>query len=241
MLPPHGAVGDWPDDESLVVAQAHLAGQAPDPWRPPRRPLRAAGCFVAFRRGEAGPGHPGDHAWVGAAVVEEGGAVPETVVVVGEAGASYVPGLLARREGTMLLAALDRLATPHDVLLVDATGRDHPRGAGLALHLGAVLDVPSVGITHRPLLARGAEPQDPSAGATSPVRIGDRVVGAWVRTRPGVRPVVAHPGWRTDVATAVEVALRTTAGARTPEPLRVARTVAREARSHHDPPSAGGA
>ena len=29
------------------------------------------------------------------------------------------------------------LATPPDVLLLDATGRDHQRGAGLALHLGA--------------------------------------------------------------------------------------------------------
>jgi deoxyinosine 3'endonuclease (endonuclease V) len=34
-----------------------------------------------------------------------------------------------------------------DVLLVDATGRDHPRRAGLALQLGVVLDVPTVRIT----------------------------------------------------------------------------------------------
>lgn len=52
----------------------------------------------------------------------------------------------------------DRLrALPHmpDVLLVNATGRDHPRGAGLALHVGAAVDVPTVGVTHRPLLAVG--------------------------------------------------------------------------------------
>jgi deoxyribonuclease V len=30
-----------------------------------------------------------------------------------------------------------------DALLVDATGRDHPRRAGLALHLGAMLDLPT--------------------------------------------------------------------------------------------------
>jgi deoxyinosine 3'endonuclease (endonuclease V) len=42
--------------------------------------------------------------------------------------------------------------------MANASGRDHPRGAGLALHLGAVLDQPSVGVTDRPLLATGQEP-----------------------------------------------------------------------------------
>jgi deoxyinosine 3'endonuclease (endonuclease V) len=34
-----------------------------------------------------------------------------------------------------------------EVLVVNATGRDHPRRAGLALHLGAVLRLPTVGVT----------------------------------------------------------------------------------------------
>ncbi len=45
-----------------------------------------------------------------------------------------------------------------DVLLVNASGRDHPRRAGLALHLGALLDLPTVGVTHRLLVAEGAWP-----------------------------------------------------------------------------------
>ena len=43
-----------------------------------------------------------------------------------------------------------------EVLLVNATGRDHPRRAGLAFHLGAVLGLPTVGVTTRPLVAQGA-------------------------------------------------------------------------------------
>jgi deoxyribonuclease V len=120
------------------------------------------------------------------------------------------------------------------VLLVDATGRDHPRRAGLALHLGARLDVPSVGVTHRPLVATGPPPEDERAGATAPLHLHGDVVAAWVRTQSHVRPVVAHAGWRTDVTTAVEVVLRTTGRARTPEPLRMARSVAREARSANE-------
>jgi deoxyribonuclease V len=54
------------------------------------------------------------------------------VVVSGEAGAPYLPGLLALREGALLEAAVRALPRPPEVLLVDATGRDHPRRAGLA-------------------------------------------------------------------------------------------------------------
>jgi deoxyribonuclease V len=121
------------------------------------------------------------------------------------------------------------LAMRPDVLLLDATGRDHPRRAGLALHLGAALDLPTVGVTHRPLLADGEWPAD-RRGATSPLRIGDTVVGCWMRTRPGVRPVAVHPGWAVDLDTAVEVVAGTSTR-RTPEPLRRARQLARRARA----------
>ncbi len=117
-----------------------------------------------------------------------------------------------------------------DVLLIDATGRDHPRGVGLALHIGAVLDVPTVGVTHRPLLASGPEPDD-RAGASTDLVLKGAVVGRWLRTQQGVRPVAVHAAWRTDDHTAVEVVRRVTATARTPEPLRLARMAAREARS----------
>jgi deoxyribonuclease V len=116
------------------------------------------------------------------------------------------------------------------VLLIDATGTDHPRGAGLALHLGAVLDVPTVGVTHRPLLATGPEPQN-RRGASTELKLGDRTVGRWLRTQEDVRPLAVHAAWRSDDRTAVEVVMRVTARARTPEPLRLARMAAREARA----------
>jgi deoxyribonuclease V len=115
-------------------------------------------------------------------------------------------------------------------VIANATGRDHPRRAGLALHLGAVLDLPSVGVTDRPLLGSGPEP-GPERGATSPLLLEGAEVGRLVRTRAGARPVVVHPGWRTDPDTAVAVALSATRRARTPEPLRRARQTARRARA----------
>jgi len=227
----------WPlDAESLMEAQRELAGARPEPWRPPLD-LRVGGCWVCFPRGLRGRGSAGDAAWV-AAVVMRGDRVVAQEVRRGAAGAPYLPGLLALRLGLVIEESVRALATRPDVLLVDATGRDHPRGAGLALHLGAELDLPTVGITHRPLLGLGAWPED-RRGATSPLRVDDATVGCWMRTRPSVRPVAVHPGWRVDLATAVDVV----AGAgqrRTPEPLRRARRLAREARQSDADPGVGG-
>lgn len=226
---------DLDDVDVLSEEQRRLARLRPPRWRPPAGPVVAAGAFVAFARGEQGPGRVGDRAHVGVAATRD---VEELVslVVGGVAGATYAPGLLAAREGAMLedaFRALVATGVRPVVLVVDATGRDHPRRAGLALHLGAALDLPSVGVTHRPLLATGPQPAD-RQGASTELTLGDTVVGRWVRTRRGARPVAVHAAWRTDAGVATEVVLRVTARARTPEPLRLARTRARTARAEHE-------
>jgi deoxyribonuclease V len=151
-------------------------------------------------------------------------------VIRGEAGAAYEAGLLALREGALLAAAVRELLWAPDVLLVNATGRDHPRRAGLAVHMGAFLDLPTVGVTHRPLLARGAWPPD-EHGACSPLLLDGEQVGSWLCTRPGTRPLAVHAAWRTDPDAAVEIVFAETRAARTPTPLRLARRAAREARA----------
>ncbi len=216
----------------LEREQLRLATSSPTPWSPGPGSSVIGGVFVAFARGEQGPGRAGDRAVVGAAATRDTEPLA-SVVVEGRTMAPYHPGLLAAREGALLEAAVLALredGIEPDVVLVDATGRDHPRRAGLALHLGEVLQLPTVGVTHRPLLARGPEPAD-EAGAWAELVLDGEVVGRWVRTRPGVRPLAVHAAWRTDPRTAMEVVMQATATARTPEPLRLARAAAREARS----------
>jgi deoxyribonuclease V len=167
--------------------------------------------------------------WAGAAL-SVGTRVLASTSVSGAAGDAYEPGLLALREGPLLEAAVRALPRAPEVVLVNATGRDHPRGAGLALHLGAVLGLPSVGVTHRPLLARGEWPAQ-EAGAYSPLFHEREKVACWLRTRPGSRPLVVHAGWRTDLGTARAVVLAAVDRARAPEPLREARRAARRARA----------
>lgn len=222
----------WPrNPDALDAEQLRLAAMRPAPWIPGTGTVAVAGSFLAFARGQQGPGHPGDHGWVAAAVVEcATGKTLAANCVPCVAGASYEAGRLALREGPSLAEAVAGLGVTPDVLMVDATGRDHPRRAGLALHLGAALGLPSIGVTHRPLVARGDEP-GAAQGASSPLYLDGEVVGAWLRTRAGARPLAVHAGWRTDPDTAVAITLACTGRSRTPEPLRRARVAARTARA----------
>jgi deoxyribonuclease V len=219
----------WPSDaDSLVARQQELAHAAPAAVALDPDDAFIGGCWVCFPRGLTGPGTDHDPAWC-AAVIMRGGKLVEQRVISASADAPYVPGLLALRLGRLMEDTVRGLSAGLDVLLVDATARDHPRRAGLALHLGAELGIASIGVTHRPLVAAGEWPSD-QRGATSPLWIGDSVVGCWLRTQPGVRPLVVHPGWRMDLTTAVEVVRSVTNRRRTPEPLRRARQLARRAR-----------
>jgi deoxyribonuclease V len=223
----------WPPDaDSLIAYQERLAAAASERWIFDPDTASIGGCWVCFPRGLVGPGSDHDPAW-SAAVVMFAGRVVEQRVISGTAGASYVPGLLALRLGPLMGQVVRALSGRPDVLLLDATARDHPRRAGLALHLGAELDIPTIGVTHRPLVAAGDWPGD-QRGASSPLRIGDSIVGCWLRTQPGVRPLAIHPGWRIDLATAVELIIMLTKRRRTPEPLRRGRQLARRTRTQLD-------
>ncbi len=214
----------WPATAwELTELQLELAALSPPLWQISET-ARIGACFVCFPRGPSGRGSAGDAAWASASLAET------QVVVEGFAPAPYRAGLLALREGTLLESAVRALPETPEVLLVDATGRDHPRRAGLALHLGAVLGLATVGITHRPLIAAGEWPRD-EPGARSPLVLEGAIVGYWLRTGRGRRPLAVHAAWRTDPDTATELVLACTSGARTPQPLRRARQAARTARA----------
>lgn len=213
--------------------QRDIAASEPPPSRWPSADAGSvAGCFVCFPRGHHGTGAAGDLAWAAAALCA-GGRVLAVVRIEGRAAAPYRPGYLAMREGPLLEEAVRALPAIPDWLLVNASGRDHPRRCGLAVHLGWALDLPSVGVTHRPLYARGPMPAPAPAGEAEPLYLGGEEVARWVRVSERARPLVAHPGWKTELDTAVAVVVATSAGARarTPLPIRAARQAARAARA----------
>jgi deoxyribonuclease V len=216
----------WPKSApDLIEMQRQIGRASADPWTPADPPLVGA-AFVCFA---ARSNEFGEKGWA-AAILSLGRRPVSFHVVSGAVDAPYEPGLLALREGPLLEAAVNALPELPDILLVNATGRDHPRRAGLAVHLGWVLDVPTVGVTDRPLVAHGKAPGE-ARGASSPLLLDGEVVGHQLRTRKATRAVFVHAAWRTDADTARDVVRRCVRRARTPEPLRRARKLARLARA----------
>jgi deoxyribonuclease V len=133
----------------------------------------------------------------------------------------YVPGLLAFREGPVLLEAFAQLRAEPELLLFDAHGYSHPRRFGLASHLSVILDTPGIGVAKSVLVGQSEEPPD-RVGAWTPLVDGGETIGAVLRTRVGVQPVYVSVGHRVDLESAVEVALACGDGKRVPKPTREA-------------------
>jgi deoxyribonuclease V len=156
------------------------------------------------------------------AVTYPGLSVIETSVVEKPCKFPYVPGLLAFREAPAVLAAWRRIKTRVDLLLCDGQGLAHPRGMGLATHVGVLLDQPVVGCAKSHLYGSyGAVPPRKGRYAYM-LGAGDEIVGAALRTRRGVQPVFVSVGNRIDLATAIAVVLKCCRRYRLPEPLRLA-------------------
>ncbi len=90
---------------------------------------------------------------IGVAVLLEysSGRLVEYSIVEKKPPIPYVPGLLAFREAPAYIAAVLKLRHEPDILVVDGHGVSHPRGLGIASHLGLVLDKPSIGVAKKKL------------------------------------------------------------------------------------------
>ena len=146
----------------------------------------------------------------------------------------YVPGLLAFREIPSVVGALREVESEVDAVIFDAHGLAHPRGMGLASHLGLFIDVPSVGCAKSRLVGEHEEP-GPEKGDTADLVYRKKVVGKVVRTRPRVSPVYVSVGNRIDLASSVDLVLQCCTRYRLPETTRQAHNAANRLRRGADP------
>ncbi len=143
----------------------------------------------------------------------------------GEIPFPYIPGLLSFREGPILINTFRKLKRKPDLMIYDGQGIAHPRGIGLASHMGLWLDLPSIGCTKTPLLDDFIYP-GPSKGSFELIRRKGKEVGAVLRTKEKVKPLFVSPGQRIDLLTSIQLILESCRGFRTPEPLRRAHQLA---------------
>ena len=219
------------DKKTLIEFQEKLSFLKSPLWKIPDREPLIGGVFVCFERGGKGSGKKGDRGWA-AAVVMQGQKLIGSAVVTGQAYGPYIPNLLALREGPLISKAIDALGIIPDVLLITATGLDHSRFAGMALHIGYLHAIPTVGVTRRPLIATGPLPSK-EKGSISELRIDNKIVAVRLRTRTDAHCIVVHPAWRTDINTAIEIVKQNTGKALTPLSIKEARRLARTLRAYH--------
>jgi deoxyribonuclease V len=133
--------------------------------------------------------------------------LPDLAVVdeawhVGTVRFPYIPGFLSFREGPILLEVAKKIHQSPDVWIFDGQGIAHPRGIGLASHMGLLLDCPSIGCAKKRLV-----------GDHNPVghKKGDFEI---------LVAAQGAPGFRIDLEESIELVLRTCEKYRMPEPLR---------------------
>jgi deoxyribonuclease V len=151
----------------------------------------------------------------------------DTATADGKISFPYIPGLLGFREGPILIKTFQKLRLKPDVMIYDGQGIAHPRGMGLASHMGLWLDLPSIGCAKTPLLDEFISP-GPLKGNFGWIRRKGKKVGAVLRTRENVKPLFVSPGHRVDLSTSIQLILETCKGYRFSEPLREAHQLSRK-------------
>ncbi len=147
--------------------------------------------------------------------------VVEEVVACRPVRFPYVPGLLSFREAPAVLTTARKLRTIPDVFLFDGHGMAHPRRFGLATHTSILLGVPGIGCAKSRLCGEEREPAL-AAGTHVPLVHQGEVIGAILRTRPGVKPVYVSVGDRVTLEDGLRIVMACVTRYRLPEPTRLA-------------------
>jgi len=137
----------------------------------------------------------------------------------------YIPGYLSFREAPVVLETLSRLSSEVDVILCDGQGLAHPRGVGLACHVGLCAGVPTVGCAKSRLCGEHDE-VGPDKGDAVPLVLGGRTVGRVLRSRAKTKPLYVSPGHLMSVAQSVRLVMACVTKYRLPDPARFAHQAA---------------
>lgn len=150
-----------------------------------------------------------------------------------EATFPYIPGLLVFREGPALVEAFLEIQENPDVIMFDGQGIAHPRGIGIATHMGILLDKSSIGCAKTVLVGDYTEPEE-TAESYSPLTKNGIELGVALRTKDSVEPVFVSIGHKIDLMTAVKIVLECRRGYRLPEPVRLAHIASNKLREKQE-------
>ncbi|MFO7881585.1 MAG: endonuclease V [Kosmotogaceae bacterium] len=132
----------------------------------------------------------------------------------------YIPGLLSFREGPLFFKTINKLKAIPDIFFFDGQGIAHPRGLGLAAHMGLFLQMPTIGIAKSKLFGTFTEPKRAKGSWSALLGKRKELIGAVLRTKNNTKPVFVSPGHLIDVVSSVRITLAFTKNYKIPEPTR---------------------
>ncbi|MGQ9477277.1 MAG: endonuclease V [Candidatus Bipolaricaulia bacterium] len=190
----------------------------------PREPKTIAGVDVAYAYDRGEPQEPRLRAVAAYVLLDLAGRLIGQETVEREVTFPYIPTYLAFRELPLLLELLGRVRTAGglaDVVMVDGNGLLHPRHAGIASHLGVLLDIPTIGLT-KSLLCGRVDLQGLGVREVRYVLLDGERVGAATKLTERAQPIFISPGNKLDLEGAIELTLALPSSHRVPEPIRLA-------------------
>ncbi|HLD39703.1 MAG TPA: endonuclease V [Candidatus Nanoarchaeia archaeon] len=132
----------------------------------------------------------------------------------------YKQGFVAYREMPAIIEAVNQLDEEPDLLLVKGEGIVHPRGLGIAAHLGLELNLATIGIQDS--LTFG-DLQD------GKILIDGQVAGFEIKTKEFSNPLFISPGHNVSLETIKEIIPKTIIHPhKLPEPLHLAHKLGRK-------------
>lgn len=146
--------------------------------------------------------------------------VVERVYSIEPVSFPYIPTFLSFREGPAIVHAYKKLKVIPDILMVDGVGLNHPRRAGLATHVGVVLDVPTIGVTKKILCGTGKEPS--AVCEANPLIYKRQKVGWLLKPNKQSRMIIVAPGHRISLESSLSIVKECLRGYKLPEPIRLA-------------------
>jgi deoxyribonuclease V len=151
----------------------------------------------------------------------------------------YKPGFLGFRECKLLFNVISKLPTKPDIIMCDGHGKIHPRRFGEAVHLGFLLNIPTIGIAKNHYIGyynkneitkfRGNKvPVWAKNNENSKKKNSNEILGYAICLNDGSKAVFISVGYKTTIDFALNISLVTTEGHRQPEPLYLADLLSRE-------------
>ncbi|MDI6885389.1 MAG: endonuclease V [archaeon] len=132
----------------------------------------------------------------------------------------YIPGLLSFREAPAIINAFHALKTKPELLVIDGCGINHPRFAGLATHVGVILDIATIGVAKNLLCGTGEVPNE--EGEARIITYQGKEVGYYLKSKKGCKPIIIAPGHKISLKTALKLIKKCVHKHKLPEPIRIA-------------------